>query len=392
MLNQIDHLRHGSSDEPLEYFRRTDMVCGTGIHIKLEFTVQPKCGFKVWVLMFQSPFSMNQIQSATRNVEDNMSDDPTQKCKQGFFHPNRQLLTQLRETENSVEAAMGPWYQQMFQWQNKTYDHLELDQALQRMKITAPYVATIYNRKLVYVNKRCLPRQFTFNCMIPLKTTWKYAPAVRGGIVERRFNPYSDRKVFVMLIVTLIVGGVDDPGQDMHGVDLDRPLACDDLLQPIQYRGNREGSVVSCEYDQPPEDPMDDNSQDMVAGATCSKGKEKEVVDEAIRVKKKYRAWKTPAPDGPSDAGSRDDLHKDNQCEYNAFVAALAQNRRNARAEARECREAAGNDPDGSHVAVNRYGWAKSIVFTRKVIVKHCNYILRIFTIAMVLYVYHYYK
>ena len=32
------------------------------------------------------------------------------------------------------------------------------------------------------------------------------------------------------------------------------------------------------------------------------------------------------------------------------------------------------------------------IVFTRKVIVKHCNYFLWIFTIAMVLYDYHYHK
>ena len=52
---------------------------------------------------------------------------------------------------------MGPRYQEMFQWQNKTYDHLELDQVLQRIKISAPYVATLYNRKLVYVNKRRLP-------------------------------------------------------------------------------------------------------------------------------------------------------------------------------------------------------------------------------------------
>jgi hypothetical protein len=33
-----------------------------------------------------------------------------------------------------------------------------------------------------------------------------------------------------------------------------------------------------------------------------------------------------------------------------------------------------------------------AIVFTRKVIIKHCNYFLRIFTIAMVLYDYHYHK
>jgi hypothetical protein len=33
-----------------------------------------------------------------------------------------------------------------------------------------------------------------------------------------------------------------------------------------------------------------------------------------------------------------------------------------------------------------------AIVFTRKVIIKHCNYFLWIFTIAMVLYDYHYHK
>jgi hypothetical protein len=36
--------------------------------------------------------------------------------------------------------------------------------------------------------------------------------------------------------------------------------------------------------------------------------------------------------------------------------------------------------------------YAESIVFTRKVIIKRCNYFLRIFTIAMVLYDYHYHK
>ena len=119
--------------------------------------------------------------------------------------------------------------------------------------------------------------------MIFLKTTWKYPPAVHDGIVERRFNPIPDRKVFFMLIVTPIVGGVDDPGQDMHGVELDCPLASDDLFRPLQYRGYREGSVVLDSFDPPPEVPMDDNSQETV---TCSKGKEKEAVDDAIRVKR----------------------------------------------------------------------------------------------------------
>lgn len=192
--------------------------------------------------------------------------------------------------------------------------------------------------------------------MIPLKTTWKYPPAIHDGIVERRFNPIPERKVFFMLIVTPIVGGVDDPGQDMHGVELDRPLASDNLFRPLQYRGYREGSVVSDSFDPPPEVPMDDNSQETV---TRSKGKEKEAVDDAIRVKKERRARKTPAPDGPSDAASRDELHEDSHGDFDTMVAALAQNRRNARAEARERREAAGNDPDGGHVAVNKYGWAK---------------------------------
>ena len=338
----------------LHFFRRTDFVRGTGIHINLKSTIMAKSAFCIRILMFQSPKTICEItENAPEDQTERWPHAPTAACRQGYHEPNGRLLTQVHITDDeAVECAMDRHYEDLFSFQQKTFDHLELDQTIQRMRITAPFVATLYDRKLVYVNKSRLPKQFNFNRLIPLSTTWKYEPVVHSGKIHNRELAEPDRKVFCMLIVTPMTGGIVDTGQDMPGIDFEPELndgGADHLVhhQPIQ-----EGSIVS----------------DAFGPAVRRDVRE-------IKMEHVEEEEQEPDPDAEPVAGpsgrtrsqtraSSFGVDPQQQALVDAMINAMAENRRNAREEAKERRktrkESVAPKPHrGRDDDLNEYGWSK---------------------------------
>lgn len=335
MLNGIIRPKMGDERIQLNWFRRTDMVRGTGIQLHLDFQLQPKSGFKVRVILFQSPKDMDQLTDGDEE-HDNSAQNPTAACPQGFFDLNGSVLTQFVENEDEIQAAMTNRYKELFQWQNKTFDHLNPDQMVHRMKIKAPSVATIYNRTLVFVNRRRTPRQFTFNRMVPLSTTWKYPPRIHDGIVDNSQHNTPDRKVYAMMLVTPIVGGVPDPGQPMHGFEEVERLTTDPL-RPARSQSIG-ASVVSDRFKDPDEGEEPPSGP---SGRTRSKTPTSSVKPEPA----------TPGHDFASE------VPKGAEEQFETMLLALGANRQQARREAQQRKEALMDDPDPSR-ETNEYGWA----------------------------------
>ena len=74
----------------------TDMVQVHGIAIHLDFILQPKSGYNLWLILFQSPYNMQQLfedYTDDRELYDNKPHIGNNFTKQGFYKPNGTFLT-----------------------------------------------------------------------------------------------------------------------------------------------------------------------------------------------------------------------------------------------------------------------------------------------------------
>jgi hypothetical protein len=261
----------------LHQFRSADLVRATGIRYHLDISIQPKSGYKLRIIMFQSPKGWDDLNQGLKDndgeriyVGDGEGFSANGIDKQGGFHLEGGWFTKIqRKEDDETETVIHPAFAELFEWQRKTYNHLEFGQTLDRMKISHPHVRVIHEQRLVITNRTRLPKRKVVNKMYKTSTTWLYPPRVHDNSVLVEKN-VPDKKVFFMIIATPLFGGVEDPGQDMMGVD-----EFGEELPPendrVQYRYDRQGSVVHSDFGPPvvvkPE-PVDedDPSQGPVAG------------------------------------------------------------------------------------------------------------------------------
>src|SRR5258707_14172267 len=126
---------------------------------------------------------------------------------------------------------------------------------MDRIRITKPMVKVIFEKHLLFMNRKAkLTKRSVWNHMYSTRTTWKYQPTYHDGAVQYHTIPIPDRKVFMMLIVTPIFGGVEDPavGGDMPDVDLDAMSKGADHVQ--RKRKSREESVLGDKFEVKVED------------------------------------------------------------------------------------------------------------------------------------------
>ena len=139
------------------------------------------------------------------------------------------------------------------------------------------------------INCRNKPKTFGINRIVLSKTTWKY-PTVQHAGEYQEFDETTqipDQKCYFMVIAMPIFGPVIDPGQDMHGVEVNEPPDLSEtmatgLFPVIQW----EGSVVSDAFGppvaRPSTAPIETIDEDNDEGQTMQskgkgKGKEKSV-------------------------------------------------------------------------------------------------------------------
>jgi hypothetical protein len=277
----------------------------------------------------------------TTNGSDNYTFDSNKICPQGGYAPNGRLFMVSEENQDGIMmSAISDHYSRLFEFQRRSYDTHTYQQAISKLKVTHPFVKTIYDRHLFYCNKKKGPRNFGFNTFLKKSTTWKYPPTVHDDMYDFNHEDQPDRKVLMIVIITPVFGGKISPGQDMHGVD-DVEEAFEDGKK-IQVKYVREGSIVADEFGDPPEKVKEEPDTDVLPSGPSR----------STRSKSKAVAL------DPDDPNPSDSNEKENE-EVANMLEALTKNRHNAREEARLRKEALKVEPDpfGPPI-VNQYGWA----------------------------------
>ena len=213
----------------------TDMVHVRGIRYQMSFVLQLKSGFRLHLLMFQTPYDMEQLsESATNQLEDNAPVFSTDKTKQGCFIPNGRMLTEFQKDEDQYMAAVTKGYAEIFGQQKKVFDNQHAPALFQKMRINHSDMTVLMDCHLTAINCRNKPKTFRINWIVPSKTTWKYLTMQFDG----EYQGFCDRdqipdcKCYFMVIAIPIFGPVLDPGQDMHGVELNDPPSLPDTGLP----------------------------------------------------------------------------------------------------------------------------------------------------------------
>ena len=96
MLNILPRGSPCGRDMLVPFVRTTDMVRVRGIGYSLNFVLQPKSGFCIRLLMFQTPYDMQQLSEhaeVDNQLDDNKPTVDTKFSRQGSYSPNGCLLT-----------------------------------------------------------------------------------------------------------------------------------------------------------------------------------------------------------------------------------------------------------------------------------------------------------
>ncbi len=182
-INELDHIPTNYTGVLQPFWRKADMVCACGIQMHLNVAIAPRSAFRVHVILFQMPFTWSQISSGPADGA-NRRFKPTDNCPQGEFHCNGGMLINIAVGANGVQVALQPTYEQLFEWQRKTYDHIKYQQMMDCMRITKPMVKVIFEKHLLFTNQKAkLIKRMVWNHMYSTRTTWKYQPTYHDGAV-----------------------------------------------------------------------------------------------------------------------------------------------------------------------------------------------------------------
>lgn len=157
------------------YKQMTDMIRVRGIAVHLDFILQPKSGFKLRFILFQSPYDMDQLSSDftdENKLGDNKPSYGNNFTKQGFYEPNRTLLTRFEKDQNGEYlAAFHKGYRSHFREQKKIFDNVSAHITIQCLKINHPNTTVLMDQRINCINRKTKPKTFGYNHLIPSNTT-----------------------------------------------------------------------------------------------------------------------------------------------------------------------------------------------------------------------------
>ena len=382
MLNMLPRGIPMTQDVLTTYKRMTDMVRVRGIAIHLDFILQPKSGYNLQLILFQSPYNMQQLSddyTEDRELDDNKPHPGNKFTKQGFYEPNGTLLTRFEKDENEqYSGVFHKGYGSLIGEQKKIFDNVSSHTIIKRMKINHPNTTVLMDQRINCVNRKTKPKTFGYNKLIPSNTTWKY-PMVQYKGEYHKFDPdeqIPDRKMYFMVFACPMTGPPPDPGQDMHDVYVephkdedelarlrdkgDSVLDLENLDAPIPRTFVREGSVVSDSFGPeagPSTRPMetieeDPDDDDDTGPMTRSKGKARS------KSTQPPPSLDPPSLDNFMTGIPSDDIDNPTMI---TMVKALAFHKATSKYERdkeRQAQDPKGDKPAGN-VMVDQYGWSR---------------------------------
>jgi len=192
-------------------------------------SIAPKSGFRLQIMLVQFPLGWDDINNELyepdkkegRNwifVGDGDGFDSGGTSKQGGFNLEGSWFTKIHNTPNRAETTIHPAYSKMFEWQQKTFEHMKYLQKINKLKVSHHQCRVIYDKQTVVINRTRTIKRKTLQHMYKMSTTWKYPPCVHDNETYRYDNT-PDRRVYFIIITTPLFGGVDDTGQDMYDIE-----------------------------------------------------------------------------------------------------------------------------------------------------------------------------
>jgi hypothetical protein len=195
-----------SMDDRRRYWRRnSDMVRLRGLQVSTRMIIKAKSGFRVRMIVFQTPYNMGQI-LGDASIPDNRHEDADDDVIQGRFNCNAQIMTTVvkSDTGEIQQSYINDKFHNLFDKQVRIAQHTKLHDHMMTMKVTHPNVFVLSDKKRFFCNRSRDVKTFKWNVFRKLFTTIKYPPTVYGPFIEKGPFAYQepDRKIFVMFIVT----------------------------------------------------------------------------------------------------------------------------------------------------------------------------------------------
>ena len=165
MLNIILRGNPISRDQLTTFVHTTDMICARGIGYSINFVLMPKSGFQIHLIMFQTPYDMDQLsEQADESLTDNMPSVDVTFSKQGSYAPNGKLLSLFNTNDKGkYHANICKEYAYIFGLQKKVYDNILSSSLVQNMKVNHPNVTIPLDHHLTAINHQTKPKMFGIN-------------------------------------------------------------------------------------------------------------------------------------------------------------------------------------------------------------------------------------
>lgn len=269
-LSRVPRAQFDLQDRSRYWLRLGDMMRITGIQIKLKMILKAKSGFRIRMLMIQTPYCAEEFLEDGEIVPDNASLNRSLGDEVGSFLPNAQQFSVVGKDGHDVDVAtIREKYAGMFEKQLRLTKDMTFHEELMSMKVTHPNMMVLSDRRVFVRNRKNVTRTFNWSFFRKMVTTIRYPPVTYGGEMEHvgQNDPgVPDRKIFVFFIITPAVEQLEVPLGAYRAVD-ETPDAGHGVQTPLRF-----GSVAPGPYHlgSIPEEVVEDAEDDEGDGGAAA--------------------------------------------------------------------------------------------------------------------------
>ncbi len=144
-------------------------------------SIIPKSGFRLRIMLVQSSLGWDDINDELYEpdskggrqwifVGNGNGFDAGGMCKQGGFNLKGSWFTKIHNMDNGSETVLHPAYSKLFEWQPKTFEHMEYLQKINKLKVSHHQYRVIYDKRTVVINHTRTIKRKTIQHMYKMST------------------------------------------------------------------------------------------------------------------------------------------------------------------------------------------------------------------------------
>ena len=193
MVNVLPRADIAAEENALPYYCTTDFVQGTDMSLSLDICMKPQSGFKFWIIIFQTPYSLAEIAEENKDMIQNNGSFPGSTTNpQGGYSCNSEIVSQHTDGNDGLLCWLTSPYVELFKDQKGTFDTVNVHDTFMSCKITKPYVSVLWDGKTKFVNWSGKPKTFKWNKFLPMNMTWQYPSAIHNELITESVTNKPD--------------------------------------------------------------------------------------------------------------------------------------------------------------------------------------------------------